>query len=222
VNPTTTPPPAGVDQSAEPWLTAVLARGRHVPTDVPSRPLTAADRAAVGRDLRDGLLQPLVGEVVVGAGTVVDAGLRARALALLVPSGTVVVGAAAAWVHLGAVVPVPTTVVCVGARASGRVLTGGVVLELSRGRRPEGDVVVLRGLELTGPARTVVDVARNSPAHLPRVAAALEAAGLDLGDLPAALDRAAGQANLRAARGRLAVPVRRRDRPRPAPSAARP
>lgn len=204
------------------WLTAVLTRGTPRPWDGPWHPVGPAERAGAARDLRDGLLRPLVGDVVVAAGTVLDAGLRARALAPLVPPGTVVVGSAAAWVHLGAVVPAPTTVVCVGARTTARTSTAGVVVQQSRARRPEGDVVRLGGLELTGPARTLVDVARGAPALAPRVALALSAAGLTPEDLRAALDRAAGQAHLRTARGLLDAPVRRRGRPRPAPSAARP
>lgn len=208
--------------TTDPWLARVLGRGSHAAPDDPWRPGTASERAAAARDLRDGLLRPLVGDVVVGAGTVVDDRLRARALALLVPRGTVVVAWAAAWVHLGAVVPVPGTVVCVGARATARSTVGGVRVEQSRGRRPEGDVVVVGGLEVTGRARTVVDVARCTPAHAHRVAAAMASAGLDPADLAGALDRAAGQTHLRAARGLLDVPPRRRVSPRPGPSAARP
>lgn len=194
--------------SPAPGLRALLTRGRPPDLSLPWRvPATSAHAAAAVRDVRDGLVQRVVGPVVVGGDVEVTRRVRARALALLVPEGAVVLGEAAAWVHAGPPLPVPRSVWITAARRyAGDGLLDGLEVRVTRSRPPAADVVEVEGLLLSSPARTLVDVARTVPAHAPRVRQVLSAQGMSEGDLASATARAAGRANVRTARRALAGP----------------
>ncbi|MGI4894408.1 MAG: hypothetical protein ACRYF3_04760 [Janthinobacterium lividum] len=165
----------------------------------------------MARDVRDGLVQRLVGGVVIGADAEVDAGVRAAALALLVPPGSVILGEAAAWVHAGARLPVADTIWIATTRRAVRGDLDGVVIRTTRALPPPEDVVVVAGQLVTTPARTLVDVARTTPGRAARVRRALSGMGLRGEDVADAAGRITGLAHVRTARALLAVP-----RPSPA------
>ncbi|MCI2238989.1 hypothetical protein MO973_29755 [Paenibacillus sp. TRM 82003] len=197
------PPPAS---SSPAWLTDLLERGRCPDPSGPWRPgPSAAARAATVRDVRDGLLRRVVGDVVVAAGVQADTGVRARALGLLVPPGAVVVGWAAAWVHVGAPLPPPQQVQVVRPGAARHRSVGGVRLVASRCLLDEREVVDVAGLALTCPARTLLDVARTAPRSAARLRELLTASGVDSGDVELAVRRARGRAHVRTARRALAA-----------------
>ncbi|NAZ87384.1 hypothetical protein [Kineococcus indalonis] len=188
------------------WLSELLARGRCPDPARPWQPApTPAVRAAVARDVREGLLQRLVGDVVVGAGVRVDAAVRARALALLVPADAVVVGVAAAWVHAGAPLPAPAQVLVVRRTPARHPVRGGVRLVVSRARLDDEDVVHVAGLALSSPARTLLDVARAEPRRAGQLRRLLAGAGLRGDDVERAAQRARGLAHVRSARRALAA-----------------
>ncbi|WP_337062710.1 hypothetical protein [Kineococcus sp. G2] len=192
------------------WLTDLLGRGRCPDPSGPWLPApTAAALAAASRDVRDGLLRRVVGDVVVAAGVQPDTGVRARALGLLVPPGAVVVGWAAAWVHVGAPLPPPQQVQVVRPGAARHRVVGGVRLVASRCLLDERDVVEVAGLALTRPARTLLDVARAEPRSAARLRELLESAGVGSGDVERAVHRARGRAHVRTARRALAAPLAR-------------
>ncbi len=195
----------GPDTSPD-WLTELLLRGRCPDPAEPWRPgPSRSARAAVARDVHDGLLRRLAGDVVVAAGTGVDAAVRARSLALLVPAGAVVVGVAAAWVHVGAPLPAPQQVQVVRRTPARYAPTGGVRLVASRCRLETEDVTEVAGLALTTPARTLLDLARSDPRRAVQVRALLTAAGADGAEVERAALRARGRAHVRTARRALAV-----------------
>ncbi|NAZ77047.1 hypothetical protein GTQ99_16690 [Kineococcus sp. T13] len=203
-----TPAPRGGPAGSS-WLTAVLDRGADPDPALPWRPRGAGERAWTDRDVRDGLLRRVVGDVVVGADVPLELPVRARALALLVPAGAVVLAGAAAWVHAGAPLPAPAQLLVGGVRLPPGAGTG-LPLTASRVRPDERDVVAVAGLLLTAPARTLLDVARTSPHQAGRVREALQAAGLlDADALAEAAGRARGRAHVRTARDvlRLAGPA---------------
>ncbi|WP_432484053.1 hypothetical protein [Kineococcus esterisolvens] len=190
------------------WLSDLLVRGRCPDPAQPWLPgASPAARAAVSRDVREGLLRRLVGDVVVGTDVRVDAVVRSRALALLVPAGAVVVGTAAAWVHAGAPLPPPQQVQIVRRSAARHASAGGVRLVSSRCRLEEEDVGQVAGLALTTPARTLLDVAARDPRSASRLRELLSAAGLSGDDVASAAARARGRAHVRTARRVLAAPT---------------
>ncbi|WP_432494433.1 hypothetical protein [Kineococcus gypseus] len=187
------------------WLHELLHRGRCPDPSAPWRPGPApAARAAAARQVREGLLQRVVGDVVVAAGVPVDAGVRAAALALLLPAEGVVVGAAAAWVHVGAPLPPPREVLLARRSAARHQPRGGVRLTTSRARLDAADVVRVGALRVSSPARTLLDVARSEPRRAARLRELLGAAGLSTAEVEQAARRARGLAHVRAARRALA------------------
>lgn len=194
------------------WLTSVLVRGAVGSGDTPWRPQGRAAAAAADREVRDGLLQQVVGDVVLAADVTLDAALRARALALLVPAGVVVIADAAAWVHLGRPLPAPHEVQVAGGRLP-ELPHAALRLSFSRVRPAPGDVQDLAGLALTTPARTLLDVAAVRPHRAPWLRERMLDAGLlSDGDLQDASDRARGRGGVRTARRALNLP--RAPRPR--------
>ncbi|PPK95972.1 hypothetical protein CLV92_10571 [Kineococcus xinjiangensis] len=153
----------------------------------------AAEAAEAHRWVQLGLLQVVVGRVVVAADVEVDLPVRARALRLLVPPGCVVLGSAAAWLHVGgrAVLPLPLARPGGPARIPRRG-RGGTV-SMSAAVPPPEDVLDVHGVQVTTPARTAVDVARSCEAG---PATALVRRLLDLG-----LEAAAVEEQLQAMRG---------------------
>ncbi|WP_369052290.1 hypothetical protein [Kineococcus terrestris] len=209
--PTDLPPgPAGAGPAAtgDPhrWLREVLRRGHGPDPVLPWRPVPA-QRAGTARDVRDGLLRVLVGDVVVAAGAPLDAATRARALALLVGAGAVVVGPTAAWVHAGAAAGAPQRLwVAGGPRPQVLAARAGLPVERTRCRPARADLLELGGLLVTSPARTLVDVARTAPGRAVRVREALLAAcpeGLGPADVREATDGARRRRGVRAARAAL-------------------
>ncbi|WP_432546202.1 hypothetical protein [Kineococcus sp. SYSU DK004] len=185
------------------WLREVLQRGHRPDPTLPWRPVPA-ERPGTARDVRDGLLHVLVADVVVAAGAPLDAATRARALALLVGAGAVVVGPTAAWVHAGAAAGVPERLwVAGGPRAQVLAARAGLPVERTRCRPPRTDLLEVGGLLVTTPARTLVDVARTAPGRAGRVRGALLAScpeGLDPADVQRATEGARRRRGVRAAR----------------------
>ncbi|PRY17879.1 hypothetical protein [Kineococcus rhizosphaerae] len=186
-----------------PWLTAVLARGQEPDPGLPWRIADAAERE---RELRAGTVQRVLADVVVAADADVDAVLRARALALLVPAGVVVQGEAALWVHLGGPWPDPDRTRVVIRRLPDPDACRAVPLTVSRVRPPAADLARIGPLTLTTPARSLLEVATEHPHRARRVRAALTAAGLlDDAAVAGASDRARGRAGVRTARRALSL-----------------
>ena len=205
------------------WLSSVLTRGTGSSGDVPWRPQRHADVAAIEREVHDGLLRRVVADVVIAADVSLDAALRARSLALLVPAGVVVLAEAAAWVHLGGPVAAPHEVQVAGARLpEHRQLP--LRLVFSRVRPGPEDVLELAGLHLTTPARTLLDVASAQPHRAPWLRERRVDAGLVADeDVREASDRARGRGGVRTARRALDLPRAPRARAEVRPSSdARP
>ena len=153
-------------------------------------PADVGGRAAWDVLVRDGVLEVVRGDAAVAAGTPVTAADRAWLLTGVVPTGAVVAGRTAAWVH------------------AGRRLDDGGTLDLTYaagGHRPavwgaglvwqspllRDDVGTHSGLRVTGPVRTALDLAL----HLPpddaawRVVALVRACGIDLREVRRQLER---------------------------------
>jgi hypothetical protein len=178
------PPPAhpmhGLAPGVAPGRTVVRARDVGGP---------AAWQALV----RDGVLRRLTPDAACAIGTRVDAPLRASLVAPLVPSGAVVTGRTAAWIHAGTGAAHPLELAC----AAGR----------HRPDRPPGarlwqapllhpDTVRIAGVRVTDPTRTVVELALHGGesslvAVLARCGADLEAARRSVLLRPRAAHRAA-------------------------------
>ncbi|MBB2902815.1 hypothetical protein FHR75_003651 [Kineococcus radiotolerans] len=189
------------------WLTGVLSRGTGTPTDLPWRPRGRAEAAEADREVREGLLQRVVGDVVVAGDVPVDAALRARALALLVPAGSVVLADAAAWVHLGPPLTSPREVRVAGTRLPDVGSPAPLRVSFSRVRPAADELHEVAGLTLTGPARTLLDVAAAQPHRAAWLRERMLAAGLLVeGDVRAASDRARGRGGVRTARRALGLP----------------
>jgi hypothetical protein len=140
----------------------------------------------------EGLLRPLVGDVYVSAHSVEDTGVRAGALALLLPdplqdSEAVFALEAAMWLITGG--PAPTELdVYVPAHRSRRRFRG---LRVHEGRLDARDIETVGRVRATGPARTAADLCRSRPvdvalAQLDRLRAAT---GLTPRAVLAVLDR---------------------------------
>jgi very-short-patch-repair endonuclease len=125
----------------------------------------------VRRRLGTGEWVRVLGWVLAVAGIRVSVGLRDRAAGLAVP-GSVLAGPSAARLHG---MPVPATIPCLAVGRGGKPYR--MRLSLLRDPVNEGDLQLLGGVLVTGPARTVFDCARLLP----------DAAALDL------LDRALQQ-----------------------------
>lgn len=129
-------------------------------SDLPALGLTRGDlRAAVA----DGRVRRLLRNVYVAATTPVTVQLRARAIALVMPPGTVVSDRTAAWLHGVDVLDpgereadIPLEVVRVnGTRSRRREALGG------RRTLEPGDVVEVQGVPVTSPLRTACDLGRS-------------------------------------------------------------
>ncbi|MDQ0708631.1 hypothetical protein QFZ52_001283 [Arthrobacter woluwensis] len=112
----------------------------------------------------DGLVQPLSQECFVPGTAVVDARLRARALAESIPLEArqrVVAGRlSAAWIHGHGREPArPVLYIAAGRRAG--ALRHGLRAELYDVRLGDHDVVSLGGLLVTTPLRTALDIASS-------------------------------------------------------------
>jgi len=128
------------------------------------RPADVGGRAAWDVLVRDGALERVRGDAAVLAGTDVTPALRAALLAGSLPTGGVLAGRSAAWVHVGR--PAAD-------HAAGRL----DVTYAAGGHRPEvwgaglvwqapllrDDTVELGRVRVTVPLRTVVDVALHVP-----------------------------------------------------------
>lgn len=168
-----------------------------LPTDAPFRPRDApVSPATLHRLLNHGHLRRLVRGVVVNSQLPDTLGLRARALALVVPEGAVVTDRTAAWLH-GVDVLMPgeqKTVppVSVFHRDRGRLVR---LTSVQSGQRmmPARDIIRVDGVRVTTPLRTALDLGRLE--HRDRALAALDAflhAGLDHERLLAELERFKG------------------------------
>ncbi|MEN5073841.1 hypothetical protein ABE437_08490 [Isoptericola cucumis] len=153
-------------------------------------PADVGGRAAWDVLVRDGVLEVVRGDAAVAAGTRLDAAHRAGLLAGAVPTGAVVAGRTAAWVH------------------AGRVLDDGGALDLTYpagGHRPSvwgaglvwqspllrEDVSPYGGLRVTSPVRTALDLALHlAPDDAAwRVVALVRACGVDLREVRRQLER---------------------------------
>ncbi|GAB7189826.1 hypothetical protein NUM3379_05320 [Kineococcus sp. NUM-3379] len=202
-----TPPadgPPGPDR-----LTARLGACRPPDVTVPWLPEGPDAEREVRRWLQEGLVQSVLGRVVVAAGVELDRSRRAAALCALVPPGAVVVGASAAWLHTGgpAALPVDVALARTAARTAQRHATAGTApLSVSSSVPPARDVVHVAGLAVTTPARTAVDLARTAaPGTVPQALVALLRLGPGAADLGAQLADMAGVRNVRHARQVLAA-----------------
>ncbi|SKC71478.1 hypothetical protein [Krasilnikoviella flava] len=152
-------------------------------------------RAAWDVLVADGALEVVRGDTAVVAGTAVPPALRATLLAGALPTGAVIAGRTAAWVHAGrAACARPTDGLDLTYPAGGHrpeVWGAGLVWQAPLLR---DDTVTLGGARVTAPLRTVVDVAVHVPgdddaALLARVVA--DACGVRLPDAAALLERRA-------------------------------
>lgn len=161
----------------------------HWVLDAPAGPPTSVTADAVGAAAwyalrRDGVVQPVWGDLARPGDAAETPAVRALSLSPLVPERGVVARGSAAWVHTGHDTP---------ARVD--------VLVPARARRPDphplriaceaeledGDVIDLGPVRVTSVQRTGIDVARLLPADQARTALrALVRIGLDAG---AALER---------------------------------
>jgi hypothetical protein len=131
--------------------------------------LEPTEARELARLLDEGLLQPVLADVVVAAATPVDAGLRACALRLLVPDrlherGAAVSEQAAAWLWCGG--PPPTVVDVAVAPGRGRVIVP--YLAVHERRMPPDDVTTVMppdgvALTVTTGVRTAADLLRALP-----------------------------------------------------------
>lgn len=150
------------------------------------------DPSELARLATEGLLRPLVGDVYVSAHTVEDTGVRAGALALLLPdplqdSEAVFALEAAVWLRAGGPSPAELDVY-IPAHRSRRRFRG---LRVHEGRLDARDVETVGRVRVTGPARTAADLCRSRPvdvalAQLDRLRAAT---GLTPRAVLAVLDR---------------------------------
>lgn len=187
------------------WWPDVLDRGAPPDVAVPWRPAAGED---ITRELRTGLLQRVVGDVVVAETAEPGPGTRALALRLLLPAKVVVLAEAALWVVHGPPIAAPRTVQLAGARWPDLASGLPIRLQFSRIRPAPEEITEIAGLSLTTPARSLLDVAAASPHRTPRLRALLDAAGLLEPDaIEAANARARGRANVRTARRALRLPA---------------
>ncbi|PFG43297.1 hypothetical protein ATJ88_1982 [Isoptericola jiangsuensis] len=149
---------------------------RDDPAPVLVRPSDVGGTVAWQVLVRDGVLEVLRGDVACVSATRIDPALRAGTLRGAVPTGAVVTGRTAAWVHTGAGRPDSLDLAC---HPGGR-----------RPSRPRGarlwqapllapDVRVVAGVRLTTPDRTAVELALHDDGST-ELLVALAAAGTDL------------------------------------------
>ena len=137
--------------------------------------------------------------------------LRARALVLTIPPRLIVEQRSAAWVY--GVAPLPSThQFCTAIDA--RVRTATLVsLKVREVVITTGDCVIIAGLSVTTPLRTVVDLARNSPVfdddEFRMVGGLLRIGGVEVADCRAVLDRRRNLPHKALALGRIAEAMRR-------------
>lgn len=193
-----------MNTSCSSWWPGVLDRGTPPDVAVPWRPEAGED---VARELRSGLLQRVVGDVVVAATAEPGPATRARALRLLLPAKVVVLAETALWVLHGPPIATPRTVQLAGARWPDLGSERPVRLQFSRIRPAPEEITEIAGLHLTTAARSLLDVAAATPHRARRLRNLLEAAGLIEPDaIDAANARARGRSNVRIARRALQLP----------------
>lgn len=166
---------------------------------------------------RAGLLRPLLADVFVEVAAGDDAGVRARGVAVLLPTriraaGAVVGHLSAAWVLAGQLpgqlpgtgAGPPTVEVLLG---PGRHVGGADRVRVRQSRLAPQDVHLVAGLAVTTPARTAVDLARVLPArHLvPALAALQGSTGLQPEQVLERLAAITGARGIRRARAVLEV-----------------
>jgi hypothetical protein len=165
-----------------PWGDPAPARGlaelllREDASPVLRRPGDVGGRAAWQALVRDGVLTVLRGDVACSATTRVDPALRARTLLGAVPTGAVVTGRTAAWVHTGVDAPDTLDLAC---RPGGRRPARPPGARLWQAPLLAPDVRLLGGVPVTTPARTAAELAlHDDDAH--DLLVALARAGVDL------------------------------------------
>ncbi len=163
------------------------------PEPPPSPLRTPADvggRAAWDVLVRDGVLEVVRGEVAVAAGTPLTASDRAGLLADVVPTGAVVAGRTAAWVHAGRRLDDGGNLDLTYAAGSHRPAVWGAGL-VWQSPLLRDDVVRRAGLRVTGTVRTVLDLAlRLAPDDATwRVVALARACDVDLHEVRRQLER---------------------------------
>lgn len=179
-------------------LDDLLDSGRAAPPDVLTCEQVGGP-AAWDVLVRDGALVPLRGRLAVRPGAVVTPALRAGALASVVPRGAVVAGRTAAWVHCG--LPDDDSLDLAYAAGRHRPEVWGSV-RVWQAPLLRGDTVLLGGVRVTTPERTVVDLAlREDPAvALPAALALVAACGVAIEDAARRLEaraRAVGRPRAR-------------------------
>ena len=134
---------------AEPFTPAMAARA-------------GIRRTVLGRLHREGRVRRLLRGVYLDATVPVTPAVRARALALLVAPGRIVVGTTAAWLH-GVLLLRPDPQAPPPVDVHGRGSHGGAPAELRPLGYADRDVQLLEGVHCTTPLRTALDLGRQLP-----------------------------------------------------------
>ncbi|WP_277210119.1 hypothetical protein [Isoptericola croceus] len=169
---------------AEGPLSALLAPVRATRTVL--RPADVGGAAAWQTLVRDGYLHVLRGDAACPADSPVDRDVRAGLLAAEVPTGAVVTGRTAAWVHTG--------------HGDGHALDLTYAAGRHQPDRPAGarlwqgpllhhDTIHLAQVPVTGPDRTVVELVLHVPDPLSAVFAMARRGGANLSRARRSLER---------------------------------
>ncbi|GAA1736735.1 hypothetical protein GCM10009809_34930 [Isoptericola hypogeus] len=152
-------------------------------------PADVGGRAAWDVLVRDGVLEVVRGDAAVATGTPLTAADRAGTLTG-VPTGAVVAGRTAAWVHAGRRVGDEGRLDLTYPAGSYRPTVWGAGL-VWQAPLLRDDVVERAGVRVTAPARTVVDLALHLAPDdaTPRVVALVRWCGVDLEEASRLLER---------------------------------